>query len=515
MASSTRTRRATRRSPPRATRPARPTRTSASACTCSRFALSTSTGTSALGRTRSSPSPRPRPGSRRPRRAGRARRRPSSSRASRSTPTPSSTARSTTARSASAPARLWPGEHTFQVQTLYTGLDWQGLPFEHDPIPAVHTWTVQDFTAPDTMIDFGPPATTLSPSAYLQVSSDDPTATIECTLNVAAAECEPGVVTEFTDLVPGDYTFTAVATDLSGNVDPSPVTHEWTIGTPSGPPNTPVGDSVTVDLGAVSVTYFSVETAGTTTADLLGGGPSLPEGYGGGSAQMYDISTTALYTEPITVCIDYDVNDFGGGTPSVRLLHFDGELWLDVTTLNNPFSSPARVCSNVVEGFSPFAVAAASSGMAPEAYIISGPEGPLGPEGLPTSTSGSATFEFWVDQPDAIAQCSLDGEPFFYCESPVTVGPLEEGDHEFLVQAINEFGWVDLTPAIYEWEVLGPDVTPPTTVITSGPPEGSETPNFISNFEFSGTDDMTLPLELDFLCTLDGEAIGGFEAAQE
>ena len=173
-------------------------------------------------------------------------------------------------------------------------------------------------------------------------------------------------MTELTDLVPGAYTFTAVASDESGNVDPSPATHSWTIGAPSGPPNTPVGDNVAVDSVTWSVTYFSVETAGTTTADRLGGGPSLPEGYGGGSAQIYDISTTAAFSEPVTVCIDYDVADFGGGTPSLRLLHFDGELWLDVTTLNNPFATPARVCSNEVEGFSLFAVARASSGMAPE-----------------------------------------------------------------------------------------------------------------------------------------------------
>ncbi|MDZ5622522.1 right-handed parallel beta-helix repeat-containing protein [Nocardioides sp. HM23] len=411
---------------------------------------------------------------------------------------------------------LWAGEHTFQVQTLYTGVDWQGLPFEHDPIPAEHTWTVQDFTAPDTTIEFGPPATTTSTTAYLQVNSDDPTATIECTLTgptgTEQGECEPGVITEFTDLVPGDYTFSAVATDLSGNVDPSPATHEWTIGTPSGPPNTPVGDNVTVTVGDVKVTYFEVETAGTTTANRLGGGPSLPEGYGGG--KYYEISTTAVYSEPITVCINYDPADFGG-SKSLRLLSFDGEVWLDVTTLHNPFSTPARVCSNIAEDFGLFAIARASSGMAPETSILSGPEGPLGPDGLPTSTSGSATFEFWTDQENAITQCSLDGDPYFYCESPLTVGPLEEGGHELLVQAVNDFGWMDLTPALYEWEVIGPDVTPPTTTITSGPPEGSQTPNFISNFEFAGTDDMTPTLELEFECTLDGEAIGGCESPEE
>ena len=216
----------------------------------------------------------------------------------------------------------------------------------------------------------------------------------------------------------------------------------------------------------------------------------------------------------MNLCITYDPADFGGSR-SLRLLQFDSELWVDVTTLHNPFVTPGRICSNIAEDFGLFAIAIASSGMAPETSILSGPEGPLGPEGLPVSTSGSATFEFWTDQPDAITQCSVDGDPWFFCESPLTVGPLEEGDHEFWVQGINEFGWIDLTPAIYEWEILGPDITPPTTVITNGPPEGSSTPNFISFFEFSGTDDMTPTLELEFECTLNGENLGGCDPVLE
>jgi parallel beta-helix repeat protein len=415
---------------------------------------------------------------------------------------------------------LWGGEHTFQVQAVYDGVDWRGEPLEFEPVPATHTWTVVDVTAPDTSIDFGPPPTTISTSAYLGVSSEDPTATITCTLNGVDQECEPGVVVELTDLTPGSYTFTAQAADPVGNVDPSPATRSWTIQSPTGDPNTPVGDNVVVSLpvpggvGNATVTFFSVDTAGYTTLDPLDGGPPLPEGYGGASADIYDISTTAAFNEPVTVCLPYNPPDFGSPTPSVRLLHFDGELWLDITTLNDPFSVPGRICGEA-ESFSLFAIATASSGMAPETYILSGPDGPLNADGIPTSTSGFATFEFWADQPNAVTQCSIDGEPYVFCESPFTVGPLGEGDHEFMVQAINEFGWVDLTPALYEWEVIGPDVTPPATIITSGPPEGSSTPNFISIFEFSGTDDFSPALELDFQCTLDGVDLGNCETPEE
>ncbi len=415
---------------------------------------------------------------------------------------------------------LWPGQHTFRVQTQYDGVDWRGEPLEFDPVPATHTWTVQDFDPPDTYIDFGPSPTTSSTSAYLGVSSDDPTATVTCTLNGTQVGCEQGIVTELTDLTPGAYTFTARAVDMSGNVDPTPASHSWTIAAPSGPPNTPTGSNVVVSLpqpggaGNATVTFFGVQTAGHTTLEQLGGGPSLPEGFGGSSTRMYDISTTTTYTEPVIVCLSYDPLLYGSPTPSVRLLHFDGETWLDITTVNNPFSSPAKVCGEA-ESFSLFAIALASGGMAPEAYIISGPDGPLGPSGLPTTTSGSATFEFWVDQPNALALCSVDGEPPFPCESPVTVGPFGVGEHEFTVSAINELGWSDLTPALYEWEVIGPDVTPPSTVITKGPANGSETPNFIQFFEFSGSDDFTPAIELDFECSLNGQSLGNCESPEE
>ena len=65
-------------------------------------------------------------------------------------------------------------------------------------------------------------------------------------------------------------------------------------------------------------------------------------------------------------------------------------------------------------------------------------------------------------------------------------------------------------PTLFEWEViLPPDTTPPDTQITKGP--GTFTSNYISLFEFSGTDDQTAPLEMEFECSLDG---GPFESCE-
>jgi hypothetical protein len=97
----------------------------------------------------------------------------------------------------------------------------------------------------------------------------------------------------------------------------------------------------------------------------------------GGS--YYDVSTTADYTEPATPCISYDPAAFA--ETAVRLLHFDGSLWVDVTTRNDP---AGLVCGEP-EAFSPFAVVS-GSGLAPLASIISGPPN--------RSSSGTATFTF-------------------------------------------------------------------------------------------------------------------------
>ena len=47
---------------------------------------------------------------------------------------------------------------------------------------------------------------------------------------------------------------------------------------------------------------------------------------------------------------------------------------------------------------------------------------------------------------------------------------------------------------------------PPDTTLTVGPP--ALTVNFIHVIEFTGTDDWTLPLDLEFECLLDGVSLG-------
>ncbi|HEV2950624.1 MAG TPA: hypothetical protein VGZ51_00840, partial [Actinomycetota bacterium] len=396
--------------------------------------------------------------------------------------------------------RLHPGQHRLEVIAESPPiLDPEGEPIEPDyePVPAVYEWEIDDTEPPNASIDWGPHATTSSLIAVFGLSSDDPTAVLECSLDGEGYnECEP--VSEFTDLARGPHTLRVRAVDLVGNVGPAD-THNWTITEP-GPPNTPVGTNVTVTIpmpdgpGNATVNFFDVNTTGTTTVDALSGGPELPAGYTQGGARFYDVGTTADFSEPVTLCLDYDPSRYQ--TSAVRLLMADGTTWIDVTTLNNPFIG--KICAAEAEMGSGesaiFAIAAANTGIAPLVSILSGPP--------PISNSGTATFELWADMPDAQIQCSIDGLPFEHCESPVTYTHLEEGDHDFQVQALSAFGMPPLVPTIYEWEVVLPvDTTPPDTTITRGPP--AVTVNFINVLEMTGTDDQTHELEMEFECRLD------------
>ena len=105
-------------------------------------------------------------------------------------------------------------------------------------------------------------------------------------------------------------------------------------------------------------------------------------------------------------------------------------------------------------------------------------------------------------------QCSLDGLPFTLCESPMRFTHLQTGEHKFEVQAFSPIGgFAQMLPTLYEWEVaLGLDTTPPDTQILKGPPNVSASQ--IVQLEFTGIDDQTIDLELEFECLLDGILVG-------
>jgi hypothetical protein len=117
----------------------------------------------------------------------------------------------------------------------------------------------------------------------------------------------------------------------------------------------------------------------------------------------------------------------------------------------------------------------------------------------PTSQT-FGTFEFSTADPGgsgvASVKCRFDGTVLTTCTSPDSISPLADGEHVFEVQAKDNAG--NLASETFSWTV---DSTPPTTSITSQPPNPSGSAN--ASFEFTGADPGGSGV-VGFECSLDG-----------
>jgi hypothetical protein len=108
--------------------------------------------------------------------------------------------------------------------------------------------------------------------------------------------------------------------------------------------NTPAGNntSVVVQIPLTgnntynisgTVTFSLVTVTGDTTAEVTDTGPAAPEGFqlGTDPPAYFDIDTTAQYTPPVQVCIDYSGMNVTN-EDNLKLMHWNGTNWEDVTT---------------------------------------------------------------------------------------------------------------------------------------------------------------------------------------
>ena len=125
--------------------------------------------------------------------------------------------------------------------------------------------------------------------------------------------------------------------------------------------NTPVGNNVTVPaigpqpgVSPISVTFPSVTQPGDTTYFTQQNAFPPPDGFRYGTPPLtFDISTTADYTAPIHVCVNYGAALYLN-PKAIRLFHYEGGVWVDRTVSLNTQSH--IVCADV-SSLSPFALA--------------------------------------------------------------------------------------------------------------------------------------------------------------
>jgi CSLREA domain-containing protein len=323
------------------------------------------------------------------------------------------------------------GTHTVEVRAIDNS-------FNVDESPASRTWAV-DTTAPETTIDTGPSGLTNDAIPAFGFSSEAG-ATFECALDAAAfAACSPPYAIDV-PLAEGAHTFAVRATDAAGNTDPSPADRAFTVDTIA--PQTTIEAGPNGLINSRTPTFeFSADEQGPTFECSL------------------DAAAFAACTSPYS-------------TPSLS----EGAHTFGVRAVDQAGNQDGSAASRT------FTI----DTTAPETTIDSGPPA------LTRSTSADVTFSA---NEAATFVCALDGAVAAACTSPLELSALADGPHTLDVQARDDAGNTDQTPARRTWTV---DTTPPETTIDSGPsgPTNDATPAFGFSSETGAT----------FECALDAAA---------
>ena len=107
-----------------------------------------------------------------------------------------------------------------------------GDTFEVDGASLTAGTAPTDTTPPDTTIDSGPSGTVPTTSASFTFSATEPGSTFECALDSPVVYTTCSSPKDYTGLGVGDHTFRVRATDAAHNVDATPASRTWTIGSP-------------------------------------------------------------------------------------------------------------------------------------------------------------------------------------------------------------------------------------------------------------------------------------------
>ena len=134
--------------------------------------------------------------------------------------------------------------------------------------------------------------------------------------------------------------------NFSSSSSPPPTTNNTSTGT-----NVSVQPADANGATPAKLTFSNVTQGGMTSLTMASTGAAPPAGFlVGNPAQYFDLSTTAVFSGTVTVCINYTAITF---VNSPRLFHYNGSAWVDVTISVD--TANHTVCGSVTS-FSPFAI---------------------------------------------------------------------------------------------------------------------------------------------------------------
>lgn len=292
----------------------------------------------------------------------------------------------------------------------------------------------------DLQIDSGPNGATTQTSASFTFAASDPTVPTECQLDDGAwATCTSPY--SVSDLPDGPHTFSVRTIDSADGSTIALATQGWSVLTvaptaqiTSAPPT--LGHSATATFA------FDSSDPNATFQCSLDGAPFAACG-GSGSGSVEETVSDGSHTFAVRA-----VGELGAVQASPATAMWTVDTTQPVTTLSANVSTDTR--------------------------------------------DQSATFTFEANEQATFA-CTLDANPPVPCTSPYTVSGLQDGNHTFSVQAMNDVGNTGAF-ATFAWTVR---TVPPVTTFVTAP--GGTTTNGPVRFYFTTADPAST-----FTCSLDG-----------
>jgi len=107
----------------------------------------------------------------------------------------------------------------------------------------------------------------------------------------------------------------------------------------------------------MDTTFSSVSESGYPSVDVVSSGPAPPTGYQvvgvAGQPVYFHIDTTATFSGPVTICISYDQTQVVGPESGLKLMHYVGAGFVDITGSVDPVNNV--ICGQTTN-LSPFAI---------------------------------------------------------------------------------------------------------------------------------------------------------------
>jgi MYXO-CTERM domain-containing protein len=372
-------------------------------------------------------------------------------------------------------APLADGPHTISVRARDTAGN-------VDATPAIYTWTV-DATAPDTTIDTKEPNPTNDATGDFGFTSDDATATFECSVDGGTYATCPATFSTGV-LADGPHTIAVRARDALGNVDASPASYGWTVDTiapdttiatkEASPTNDPTGDfgfaSDESPVGfecSVDAAAFVVCAAAFSTAALADGPHSIAvraiDAAGNLDATPATYEWTIDATPPETTIDPAEPSPTNDPTGDFGFHSNDATATFECSLDSGAFEACAATFSTGALSDGPHTLAVRArdplgnvdTSPATHAWVVdTDPPETTIPIVEPSPTGDTiGDFGFASDEADSTFECSVDAAAFAPCLATFSTPALAAGPHTIQVRATDKAGNVDQTPAIYDWTI--------------------------------------------------------------